>query len=154
MHTKILMVCLGNICRSPVADGLMQSKIDKYKLDAIVDSAGTADYHVGRHPDERSIANARKNGIDISPLRARQFSISDFDSFDFIYVMDASNFGNVMNLARNEEDMAKVDLLMNAVHPGKNISVPDPYYGGDAGFDTVFSMIDEACETIAKKLIS
>jgi protein-tyrosine phosphatase len=154
MHTKILMVCLGNICRSPVADGLMQSKIDKYNLEAIVDSAGTADYHVGRHPDERSIANARKNGIDISTLRARQFSISDFDSFDFIYVMDASNFRNVMNLARNEEDMAKVDLLMNAVHPGKNISVPDPYYGGDAGFDTVFSMVDEACEAIAKKLIS
>jgi protein-tyrosine phosphatase len=153
MHTKILMVCLGNICRSPVADGLMQSKIDKYNLDAIVDSAGTADYHVGRHPDERSISHARKNGIDISKLTARQFIVDDFDAFDHIYAMDASNFRNVMNLARNEEDMAKVDLLMNAVQPGKNISVPDPYYGGDAGFDTVFSMVDEACEAIAKKLI-
>lgn len=147
------MVCLGNICRSPVADGLMQSKIDKYNLDAIVDSAGTADYHVGRHPDERSISHARKNGIDISKLTARQFTVDDFDAFDHIYAMDTSNFRNVMNLARNEKDMAKVDLLMNSVHPGKNISVPDPYYGGDAGFDTVFSMVDEACEAIAKKLI-
>lgn len=148
------MVCLGNICRSPVADGVMQHKINQYHLDAEVDSAGTAAYHVGQAPDERSTANARKNGIDISALRARQFKVSDFDLFDFIYVMDASNYNNVMNLARNESDRAKVDLLMNAVEPGKNISVPDPYYGGEKGFDQVFSMVNEACEAIAQKLIS
>ena len=154
MHAKILMVCLGNICRSPVADGIMQSKINKYKLEASVDSAGTAAYHIGNPPDERSVANARKNGIDISPLRARQFKVSDFDSFDFIYVMDASNYRNVINLSRNETDKSKVDLLMNAVEPGKNISVPDPYYGGEEGFDQVFNMVDKACEAIAQKLIS
>lgn len=154
MATKILMVCLGNICRSPVADGIMQHKINTYGIDASVDSAGTAAYHIGHQPDERSMANARKNGIDISQLRARQFTTRDFDDFDLIYVMDSSNYRNVMSLARNENDKAKVDLLMNVLEPGKNKSVPDPYYGGDDGFEQVFKMVDEACDALARKLIS
>jgi protein-tyrosine phosphatase len=154
MATKILMVCLGNICRSPVADGIMQHKINTYGIDASVDSAGTAAYHIGHQPDERSMANARKNGIDISQLRARQFTTRDFDDFDLIYVMDTSNYRNVMSLARNENDKAKVDLLMNVLEPGKNKSVPDPYYGGDDGFEQVFKMVEEACDALARKLIS
>ncbi|MFM2202183.1 MAG: low molecular weight phosphotyrosine protein phosphatase [Bacteroidota bacterium] len=154
MATKILMVCLGNICRSPVADGIMQHKVNTYGIDASVDSAGTAAYHIGHQPDERSMANARKNGIDISQLRARQFTTRDFDDFDLIYVMDTSNYRNVMSLARNENDKAKVDLLMNVLEPGKNKSVPDPYYGGDDGFEQVFKMVEEACDALARKLIS
>lgn len=148
------MVCLGNICRSPVADGVMQEKIKKYQLNAMVDSAGTAAYHIGEHPDARSMANARKHGVDISSLRARQFTVNDFDHFDLIYVMDSSNYRNVLSLARNENDKAKVDLLMNVLEPGKNKSVPDPYYGGDDGFEQVFKMVNEACDALAKKLNS
>lgn len=148
--TKILMVCLGNICRSPLAEGILQSKLSK---DFIVDSAGTANYHVNSTPDKRSIAVARKYGLDISNLRGRQFDISDFDLFDFIYVMDESNFQNVVKLARNAEDIAKVKLILNEVHPGKNYEVPDPYYRGDNGFENVYQMLDEACDNIAKNVL-
>lgn len=148
--TKILMVCLGNICRSPLAEGILKSKLSN---DFIVDSAGTANYHVGSSPDKRSIAVARKHGFDISNLSGRQFDISDFDIFDIIYVMDESNFQNVVNLARNDEDIAKVKFILNEVHPNKNYEVPDPYYGGDNGFENVYQMLDEACDNIAKKLV-
>ena len=148
--TKILMVCLGNICRSPLAEGILKSKLPN---DFIVDSAGTANYHVGSPADKRSVAVAKKYGLDISNLRGRQFDISDFDTFDFIYVMDESNFSNIVKIARNDEDIAKVTLILNEVHPNKNFEVPDPYYGGDYGFDNVYKMLDEACEIIAKKLV-
>jgi len=152
MPTKILMVCLGNICRSPVAEGVMQRKIEKYKLDAIVDSAGTAGYHIGEQPDERSMANARKHSIDISNLKARKFSDEDFKKFDLIYVMDANNYNDVLKLASSEYDKSKVDLLLNISMPQKNQAVPDPYYGNEDGFEKVFQLVDEACELLARKL--
>lgn len=152
MASRILMVCLGNICRSPVAEGVMRSKVEKYGLNISIDSAGTSNYHTGQHPDQRAISNAMDHGIDISKLKARQFSALDFDVFDRIYVMDSSNYNDVVGLARDENDKKKVDLLLNAIYPESNMSVPDPYYGGDAGFENVFMLIENACEQIAASL--
>lgn len=149
MKTKILMVCLGNICRSPLAEGILQSKVDPDKI--FVDSAGTAGYHVGNPPDERSIAVALKYGLDISHQRCRRFSEQDFQEFDLIYVMDRSNFSNVARLASTKEEVEKVKLLLKEVDLGIN-EVPDPYHGGADGFEKVYQMIDMACEAIAKKL--
>tara|TARA_R110001583_G_scaffold58714_7_gene174843 strand:+ start:3752 stop:4213 length:462 start_codon:yes stop_codon:yes gene_type:complete len=148
--TKILMVCLGNICRSPLAEGILKSKVFSSKI--FVDSAGTGAYHIGKKPDMRSIAIAKINGIDISSQKARKFTVEDFDIFDSIYVMDTSNYTNVISLARNEEDKLKVHLILNEVFPDENLDVPDPYYGGDFGFKNVYKMLDEACDIIAKKI--
>ena len=150
--TKILMVCLGNICRSPLAEGILKSKLPKESF--TIDSAGTAAYHIGSLPDRRSVTIARQYGLDISNLRGRQFNVPDFDRFDLIYVMDNSNFQNVIKLARDENDRAKVKLIMNEVYPNQNHDVPDPYYGGDQGFKNVYQMLDEACDIIAKKVTS
>lgn len=144
---KVLMVCLGNICRSPLAEGILQSKVSNTFV--FVDSAGTAAYHVGNLPDERSIAVASKYGIDISSQKARKFTVKDFDVFDVIYVMDASNYQNVLSLARNQKDIQKVKMILNETHPGKKESVPDPYYGEGDGFEKVYKMLDEACTVIA-----
>jgi len=138
---KILMVCLGNICRSPLAQGLLESKLNE---ESLVDSAGTAAYHVGNPPDPRSIAVAHKNGIDISHYRARKFVAEDFKIFSHIYVMDHSNYENVIALAETKEEEEKVRLVL----PSKE-EVPDPYYGGTKGFDHCFSLLDEACNQIA-----
>ncbi len=148
--TKILMVCLGNICRSPLAEGILKSKLPNTYL---VDSAGTAGYHINNPPDKRSIAVARKYGLDISNLKARQFGVSDFDVFDRIYVMDEHNYDNVLRLARNTEDQEKVKFILNEVYPNENFNVPDPYYGGDDGFENVYNMLNEACDNIAQNLI-
>lgn len=150
MQKKVLMVCLGNICRSPLAEGILASKVDADKV--LVDSAGTGDWHVGKQPDPRSIEVAEQFGIDISHQKARQFTVSDFDRFDKIYVMDNSNYENVIALARNEADKKKVERILNEVSPGKNLEVPDPYYGGDSGFIKVYKMLDEAFEIVAEKL--
>lgn len=150
MPIKVLMVCLGNICRSPLAEGILQSKISKEFC--IVDSAGTANYHVGETPDKRSVATAKKFGIDISQQKCRQFKKSDFDEFDFIYVMDKSNYRNVIALAPNEAAKAKVQLILNESHPNSNLEVPDPYYGGIDGFEEVHKMLDEACNKIILKI--
>ena len=147
--TKILMVCLGNICRSPLAEGILKSKLSG---DFIVDSAGTANYHVGNTPDKRSIAVARKYGLNISNLKGRQFHVSDFNEFDYIYVMDESNYRNVIALARNKNDKARVSFILNEVYPNQNHNVPDPYYGGNDGFENIYKMLDEACDCIVKKL--
>ncbi|TCL63939.1 protein-tyrosine phosphatase [Mariniflexile fucanivorans] len=144
------MVCLGNICRSPLAEGILKSKLPNDSF--VIDSAGTGDYHIGKKPDSRSIAIANKHGLDISNLRGRQFKVSDFDAFDIIYVMDASNFRNVLILTRNEKDKAKVKYILNEIHPNQNDAVPDPYYGGHDGFEKVYNMLDEACTIIANKL--
>lgn len=151
MPVKILMVCLGNICRSPLAEGIMQSKLPV--ADFIVDSAGTGNWHAGEGPDRRSVATAKNRGLDISCQKARQIKVSDFSEFDHIYVMDTSNLSDVQKLAPNASAKAKVKLMMDEVHPGKNVNVPDPYYGGPEGFDNVYDMLDEACEIVAKKLL-
>ena len=144
------MVCLGNICRSPLAEGILKSKITH--LDILVDSAGTAAYHIGERPDVRSIEIANKYGIDLTSQRARQFSVNDFDEFDIIYAMDTSNYSNIISLARNEKDRDKVDLILNEINPRSFQSVPDPYYGGDNGFQNVYEMLDEACDIIVQNL--
>ena len=146
---KVLMVCLGNICRSPLAQGILESKASK---NVYVDSAGTAAYHQGNLPDKRSIEVAAKYGLDITNQRARKFEKEDFDTFDVIYVMDESNLADILLLARNNQDQQKVKLILNEIHPDKNQSVPDPYYGGDSGFENVYKMLDEACNQIVKKL--
>ena len=144
------MVCLGNICRSPLAQGILESKVNPD--DVYVDSAGTAAYHVGNLPDKRSIAVARKYGLDITHQRARKFTTKDFDAFDYIYAMDSSNYHNILALARNDADESKVKMILNETHPRENKSVPDPYYGGDQGFENVYKMLDEACDVIVEKL--
>lgn len=149
---RILMVCLGNICRSPLAEGILKHKLKINGLAAVVDSAGTSNYHIGSPPDTRTIINAKKNGVDISGLRGRQFSVSDFNKFDRIYVMDNQNYDNVKKLSRNNQDKLKVKLILEEVFPGQEREVPDPYYGGDAGFENVFQLLDNACNQIIMKL--
>ena len=149
---KIVMVCLGNICRSPLADGLLRKKVAEAGLAVDVDSAGTADYHVGKAPDSRMRATAKSFGCSIDALRARQFVVEDFDRFDRIYVMDKSNRSNVLALARTQADAQKVDLILNLSHPGKDLEVPDPYYGGDEGFIEVYELLDEATDVLMNEL--
>ena len=146
------MVCLGNICRSPLAEGIMRNKIEQYGLNATVDSCGTGGWHAGEHPDKRSIANAKLHGLDISGLRARKFTVSDFDNFDLIYVMDYENYNSVLALSRSQQDADKVDMLLNVCEPESNKSVPDPYYDYENGFEIVYQLINEACEKIAQKI--
>jgi protein-tyrosine phosphatase len=141
---NILMVCLGNICRSPLAEGIMQHLADKAGLNWRVDSAGTGDWHIGRAPDRRSIKAARDEGVDISKQVCRLFRVSDFDEFDLILVMDKSNLSNVLAFARNDEDRKKVKMLL-----GDKI-VPDPYYD-DAQFAPVFKLIEAGCKEIIKQ---
>ena len=146
---RILMVCLGNICRSPLAEGILQSKVS---ADVKVDSAGTAAYHVGELPDSRSITVAKKYGIDLTNQRARKFTVNDFDTFDLIYAMDEINYQDILTLARNTEEKLKVKLILNEVDLNSNQSVPDPYYGGNNGFENVYQLLDEACQIIANKI--
>jgi protein-tyrosine phosphatase len=148
MPQRVLMVCLGNICRSPLAEGIFKEIAG---TDFEVDSAGTAGYHIGNPPDPRSIAIARKNNIDISLQRCRQFRSTDFSDFDYIFAMDYSNYSNILALAENQQDEAKVALLLQAGGMG-NTEVPDPYYGGDHGFARVFEMIREACQNIYQNI--
>lgn len=143
---KILMVCLGNICRSPLAEGIMRDIIEKEELDWAVDSAGTSGWHVGEKPHEGSISIARKNGIDITHQRSRKFSFSDFSDFDLIIPMDASNKRDLASLAQNDGDLRKIRMIMDFVYPGQNIDIPDPYY--DGSFGRVFDMLQIACQTI------
>jgi len=144
------MVCLGNICRSPLAEGILKNKTQN--LDVYVDSAGTASYHVGNLPDSRSIEIANKNGIDLTDQRARQFSEKDFDDFDKIYAMDTNNYSNIISLGRNQSDRDKVDVILNELTPKSYDSVPDPYYGAGDGFQIVYNMLDNACDAIVGKL--
>ena len=150
---KILMVCLGNICRSPMAEGILRDKASKLSYDIEVDSAGTAAYHIGEAPDSRMIETAMSKGINISDLRARQFCVNDFDDFDKIYAMDASNLANMQKLARNKSDLDKLDLLLNCKDSFLNKSVPDPYYGGEDGFFNVYDILEESIEFILKNKI-
>lgn len=146
---RILMVCLGNICRSPLAHGILQNKLPQEQY--FIDSAGTSGYHNGEKPDPRSIEVALKYGIDISNQKSRKFNVTDFDYFDKIYVMDKSNLSNVLALARNSEDKAKVELILDSIN-SENQEVPDPYFGGNEGFNHVFKLLNNACEIIKSNL--
>jgi len=137
------MVCLGNICRSPLAEGVMQYAVKKAGLNWEVDSAGTGNWHVGDPPDRRSIRVAKNHGVDISQQVCRQFKVSDFDTFDLILVMDRNNLTNVLALARNEQDEAKVKLFL------VDKEVPDPYFD-DAQFEQVFELIETGCQDVIK----
>lgn len=152
MPVQILMVCLGNICRSPLAEGILASKLPKDKFR--IDSAGTGSWHIGHTPDERSIATAKKNGLDISNQRGRQFSSSDFDTFDYIFVMDSSNYETVISLAKSQEHKDKVRMILDELFPNENVDVPDPYFGLPNGFNMVYQMLDEVCDVISEKLIA
>lgn len=145
------MVCLGNICRSPLAEGILAHKVKENGLNWEIDSAGTAAYHVGNLPDERSIEVANKYGIDLTNQRARQFKANDFKEFDVIYAMDTENYNNILNLAKYETEEQKVKLILNEIEPDSNSSVPDPYYGGEEGFENVYQMLDLACEEVLNK---
>lgn len=144
------MVCLGNICRSPLAHGILQSKLPSHSF--YIDSAGTGNYHIGSAPDNRSIEVAKANGIDISHQRCRQFSVSDFDAFDMIYIMDESNLKDVLKLARHKEDFSKVKLILHKIDTTTSTDVPDPYWGNKADFEQVFNLLNDACDHIAKQL--
>jgi protein-tyrosine phosphatase len=145
---KILMVCLGNICRSPLAEGILQHKANQLQLGWQVDSAGTAGYHVGEPPHRLSQKVALLNGIDISQQQCRQFVPEDFVVYDRIYVMDSSNYIDVKRMAGKLWQENKVDLILNVLYPSENRNVPDPWYGEEDGYHKVFDMIDAACEKI------
>ena len=147
---KILMVCLGNICRSPLAEGILTSKTKH--LNTIVDSAGTAGYHIGSLPDIRSIEIADKYNINLRNQRARQFSRIDFNKFDIIYAMDTNNYSHLIALAKNPEERNKIRMILNENNPNLYESVPDPYYGGDNGFQEVYNMLDKACDKIVDQI--
>ncbi len=149
---KILMVCLGNICRSPLAEGIMKKKIDDHNLPWEVDSAGTSSWHIGEAPDNRSIHVAHKYGIDITTQRGRQIQPNDIRNYDLIYAMDSSNYRDILKLAESPELEAKIKLILNEVAEGNNKNVPDPYWDDD-GFENVFRLLDSACGEIIGKNI-
>lgn len=146
---KILMVCLGNICRSPLAEGILKNKAKN--LDLIIDSAGTANYHVGKSPDIRSIEIAEKHGVDIKNQIARQFTKNDFINFDVIYAMDKQNYYDIIEKASSKLEIEKVKLILSESNINLDC-VPDPYYGGKNGFNDVYRMLDEACEKIINNI--
>jgi protein-tyrosine phosphatase len=149
---KILMVCLGNICRSPLAEGILESKARKLGLPWEVDSAGTNNnYHVGEAPHPLSQKVARLHELDISNQCARAFVADDFDRFDKIYAMSADILDGMKNIARKKFRPEKTDLLLNEIFPGENLDVPDPWYGEEPGYHAVYDMIDRACEKIIEK---
>ena len=145
------MVCLGNICRSPLAEGILQKKAWEAGLDWHVESAGTNGYHNGEAPHNLSQKVARMNGIDISQQRSRKFIAADFDTYDKIYALAEDVMDDIRRIARNKFDPAKADLLMNELYPGRNLDVPDPWYGTEPGYHEVYAMIDKVCDAIIQK---
>jgi len=148
---RILMVCLGNICRSPLAEGILQEKVKKAGLHWVVDSAGTNHYHTGDAPHPLSQKIALINGIDISQQRARRFTTEDLTQFDKIYALAGDVLNDIQRITGNKFDNAKVDLLLNEQYPGKNLDVPDPYYGGEPDFHEVYELLDEVCDQLILK---
>ena len=147
---NVLFVCTGNICRSPLAEGVLRAKYTEHGVDAHIDSCGFEAYHVGEYPDHRAQRISRSNGIDISSHHARRFRVEDFDRFDKIYVMDSSHYQAVMRVTRDDLDREKVDFVRNTLYPGRNLPVRDPYYDDFHAFEEVFDQLDEACEKIAE----
>jgi protein-tyrosine phosphatase len=148
---KVLMVCLGNICRSPLAEGIVKNKARSFDLDWEVDSAGTSNWHSGEMPDKRSIEVAAKNGIDITDQRSRIITKKDIQYFDLILAMDSSNYNNILELCKTKEERNKVDLFLNYSFPGENRAVPDPYF--DGGFDHVFHLLEHAGDRLIKSYL-
>jgi protein-tyrosine phosphatase len=148
---KILMVCLGNICRSPLAEGILQDKAFKAGLNWSIESAGTDSYHTGEPPHHLSQKVAKLNGIDICNQRARRFVAEDFQVYDKIYALAGDVMDDIRRIAKKKYDAAKVDLLMNELYPGRNMDVPDPYYGAEPGYHEVYKMIDKVCDIIIDK---
>ena len=144
------MVCLGNICRSPLAEGILKNKLLERGLDWTVDSAGTGFWHIGEPPDPRSVSTAKKYGLDISRQRARQIRPADLKEYDLILAMDSSNYQDILRLANGSRQETKVEMILNYVDPGSNRNVPDPYWNDD-GFDQVFRMLEEACDKVIEK---
>lgn len=151
---RILFVCLGNICRSPLAEGIFRKHVEAAGLgDRFdIDSAGTGDWHIGEAPDKRAQATAHSKGLDISGLRGRQFSVEDFSRFDRIVVMDSANHRDVSKLAANDEQAGRVEFLLDYAEDSDGIDVPDPYFGGDDGFEHVYALIDGACQNLLTSL--
>ncbi len=148
---KILMVCLGNICRSPIAEGVLQHKAEEHKLDWQVDSAGTESYHIGSAPHRHSQEVCMQHGISIAHQKARQFNRKDFERYDKIYAMAKDVYEEIETHATSADDMNKVELFLNELNPGKNESVTDPYYGGADGYIFVYDIIDKTCDVIIEK---
>ncbi len=149
---KIIFVCLGNICRSPVAEGIMLHLKEKYQLDVEIDSAGTASYHIGEAPDRRTIANAAKHGIDLTNLRARQFEVKDFDKFDWILAMDINNMNTLKRMTVEQKHLQKIKLMLDFAYSFSNAEVPDPYYGTEKDFELVFNLVNKACRSIVNQI--
>jgi protein-tyrosine phosphatase len=148
MTTKVLMVCLGNICRSPLAEGIMRKLTNKQEF--LIDSAGTANYHLGAAPDHRSIAIAALHNIDISRQQARQLTPADMDAFDHILVMDKENLSNALALCNSATQRDKIALITTASEVDAP-HIPDPYYGGDDGFAHVYELLHDCCINWLKK---
>lgn len=144
---RVLFVCMGNICRSPVAEGVFQQMLDDEGLSEtiLVDSAGTHSYHIGAQPDNRSQTTALRRGIDLSRLRARQVEVNDLDTFDYVLAMDRNNFEHLVSLCRDTKQQNRIQLFMDFA-PDFPQEVPDPYYGGIHGFDRVMDMIEAAAQ--------
>lgn len=148
------MVCLGNICRSPLAEGVLTHKAKIAGLHWQIDSAGTNGYHVGEAPHHLSQKVAKLNGITICEQRARKFVKEDFDRYDKIYAMADDVIDDIKRIAKEKFDPSKVDLFLNELRPGKNLSVPDPWYGPEPGYHEVYHLIDETCDAIIKRYAS
>ena len=144
------MVCLGNICRSPLAEGILKNKVKH--LDITIDSAGTAGYHIGKPPDIRSLEIARKHNINLAEQRARQFNRQDFDNFDVIYAMDLNNYSHLIALSENQNEREKIKLILDEIYPNLKKSVPDPYYDEEEGFQKIYTILEKACNKIASKI--
>jgi len=148
---KILMVCLGNICRSPLAEGILQQKAFEAGLNWSVESAGTNSYHIGEAPHPLSQKVAKLHGIDICQQRARRFVAEDFDRFDKIYALANDVMSDIRHIAKTKFDPAKADLLMNELYPGRDMDVPDPWYGPEPGYHEVYALLDKVCSSIIEK---
>jgi protein-tyrosine phosphatase len=149
---KVMFVCLGNICRSPMAHGIFREKAKKAGLNIAVESSGTSAYHVGEHADTRAISTLQSKGIDIIDLRSRAFKLSDFEDYDYIFTMDSQNQKDVLQLAQKVDSKIVPEMIMNLPYPGNSISVPDPYYGEANGFEEVYKMLDLAMDELINKL--
>jgi len=152
-ENNILFLCYANMCLSPLAEGLLNRILNERNLQANVDSAGFEAYHINESPDKRAISKGFEHGIDISAKKVRLFNRNDFKKFDRIFVMDTHAFRNAMDFAKTDDERNKIDYLMNMIHPGRNESVPDPFYSRLETENETIQLIEEACEKIADSII-